>query len=164
MKTLRRRRKENKTNYKKRIKLLKSKSPRLVIRRTNRYFIAQYITSKEAADKVEIGITSKMLLKYGWPEELHGSLKSLPAAYFLGLLIGKKIQEEGLKIPITDFGLYRALHKSRLYAFVKGLVDSGLKVKHRDKTFPEEKKLKGEKIPFQEIKTNINKIGNGKKK
>ena len=41
MKVSKRRRIEAKTDYAKRIKLLKSEKPRLVFRRTNKYIIAQ---------------------------------------------------------------------------------------------------------------------------
>ena len=91
MRTIKRRRKEGKTDYKKRLGLLKSKKPRIVFRRTNKYLIVQYIESKEAKDKVIITITSKNLLKYGWPENATGALKSIPAAYLIGYLIGKQI-------------------------------------------------------------------------
>ena len=80
MKTLKRRRKEAKTDYGIRLKLLKSGVPRIVFRKSNRYIIAQYVTSNEAQDRVVVGITSKILLKYGWPEDMKGSLKSLPAS------------------------------------------------------------------------------------
>ena len=43
-----------------RLKLLKGEKPRLVFRRTNRYILAQYISSKEAQDKIEFTITSKI--------------------------------------------------------------------------------------------------------
>ena len=64
MKTIKRRRKESKTDYLKRIKLLKSESPRVVFRKTNKYVIAQYVLSKGAQDKVVLGITSKKLLMF----------------------------------------------------------------------------------------------------
>lgn len=135
MKIEKRRKRESKTDYQKRIKLLKSNLPRLVLRKTNRYVIAQYIKSEESQDKVEIGISSKELLKYGWPKENKGSLKSIPATYFVGLLIGKKIIEKKLKTPIIDFGLHRSTHKSRLYSFVKGLVEAGVEIKYGKKHF-----------------------------
>lgn len=158
MKTLKRRRKEFRTNYLKRIKLLKSGLPRIVFRKTNRYLIAQYVVSKEAQDNIKLGINSKQLLNYGWPKELKGSLKSIPAAYFLGLLIGKKIVKEKLETPILDFGLQRVLHKTKIHGFIKGLVDSGLKIKHKEENFPNEEKIKGKyikDIPFEEIKSKI---------
>lgn len=165
MKTLKRRRKEHKTDYLKRLNLLKSGKPRLVFRRTNRYVISQYVISEEAKDKTKIEVDSKKLLKYGWPEESKGSLKSIPAAYFTGLLIGKKIIKKKLETPIVDFGMFRSLHKTRIYAFLKGLVDAGIKIKCNEKNFPSGERIKGEnlknKIPFEEIKSKIDVSQNG---
>ena len=96
MKTLKRRRKEYKTDYKKRFGLLKSGVPRIVFRKTNKYVSAQYVTSKEAQDKVILGISSKNLIKYGWPEISKGSLKSITASYLTGYLVGKKILSQML--------------------------------------------------------------------
>ena len=157
IKTIKRRRKENKTDYLKRLKLLKGRRSRIVFRKTNRYIIAQYISSKEAQDKIEFGVTSKILLKYGWPKE--ASLKSLPASYFLGYYFGWKIIKEKLKEPILDFGMIQTIHKNKLYAFIKGLADSGLKISCKKEAFPEEERIKGEhlknKIPFAEILKEI---------
>ena len=159
MKTLKRRRREHKTDYLKRIKLLKSGKPRIVFRKTNKYIISQYVISEEARDKTKIEVNSKKLLKYGWPEESKGSLKSIPAAYFTGLLIGKKIIKERLETPIVDFGMIISLHKTRIYAFLKGLIDAGIKIKCNEENFPSEEKIKGEnmknRISFEEIKSKI---------
>ena len=124
MKVNKRRRRENKTDYLKRLKLLKSKSPRIVFRKTNKYIIAQYITSKQAQDKIEIGVNSKHLMTYGWPKDFGGSLKSIPASYLVGLLMGKKIIEKKLESPIADFGMIKNLHKTKYYAFLKGICDA----------------------------------------
>ncbi len=153
-----RRRKERKTDYARRMKFLKSETPRLVFRKTNRYLITQYVTSKEAQDKIEMGISTKELLKHGWPKELSGSLKSITAAYFLGILVGKKIKEKKLREPIVDFGMMRMIHKSKPHAFLKGLVDSGLKLKHDEKTFPKLEKIQGKHIKnfdFEKIKSKV---------
>jgi len=162
MKIAKRRRRESKTDYVKRIKLLKSNSPRIAFRKTNRYLIAQYIVSKEAKDEIKLGTNSKELLKFGWPKEFSGSLKSISAAYLLGLLISKKIKEKKLEKPIVDFGMIKMIHKTKTYAFLKGLKDSGLDISCDDKFFPDESRLKGEhmknKIPFEEIKSKIEKL------
>ena len=159
IKTLKRRRKEGKTDYGKRLKFLKSGKPRVVFRRTNKYFIAQYVKSQEAKDKIVFGINSKDLLKYGWPENVKGSLKSIPAAYFIGYLMGKKIANKKLEKPIVDFGMSRTLNKSRVYGFLNGLIDSGIKINCKTECFPDEKRLKGEhlknKILFDKIKSKI---------
>ena len=175
--TLKRRRKEYKTDYKKRFALLKSGLPRINFRKTNRYLIVQYVKSKEAQDAIVLGIDSKELLKYGWPEK--ESIKSIPASYLTGYLFGKKILLEKLEgspesslgegspessfeeKPIIDFGMARVLHKTRVYAFILGLIDSGIKIECKKESFPEESRIKGNhlknKIPFDEIKSKIDK-------
>jgi len=157
--TLKRRRKEHRTDYGKRIKLLKSGVPRIVFRKTNRYLIAQYVTSKEAQDKVEAGITSKDLMKHGWPEKFKHSLKSIPAAYLTGFLFGKKIEEKDK--PVVDFGMIRTIQKNKLFAFLKGLKDAGIDVKCEEKNFPEEDRIKGKNLKedfskeFEAVKNKI---------
>jgi large subunit ribosomal protein L18 len=163
MKIQYRRKRERKTDYGKRIKLLKSGSPRIIFRKTNRYILAQYVVSKEAQDKIELGMTSKNLIKYGWPEEFKGSLKSLPASYLTGLLMGKRINEKKLKSPILDIGMIRSLNKTRAFAFIKGLIDAGIKIECKEKAFPEENRIKGKNLKkdfskfFEEIKSKIQK-------
>ena len=162
MKTLRRRRKQYKTDYGKRIKLLKSEKPRIVFRRTNKYIISQYVESVEARDKIILGVNSKELLKFGWPEKNKGSLKSIPASYLTGYLIGKQIILKKLKTPIVDFGMIRTQHKTKPHAFLKGLIDSGVEIKVQGKTFPESERIMGEslkeKIDLEKIKQEIDKL------
>ncbi len=155
MKTVKKRRKQNKTDYLGRLKLLKSGKPRVVFRKTNKYIITQYITSKQAQDKIVFGFTSKDLMKNGWTKE-SGSLKSIPASYLTGYLIGKQIIKKGLKMPIVDFGMVRVLHKTKTYAFLKGLIDSGVEIKC-EKGFPDEEKIKG-KVDIEKIKLEIDKL------
>ena len=93
-KTIKRRRQEGKTDYKARLALLKSSEPRLIIRRTNRYVIAQFVQSKVAQDSIIFGANSKDLLEMGWPSEFAGSLKSRAAAYLTGLLLGSKAKSK----------------------------------------------------------------------
>jgi large subunit ribosomal protein L18 len=161
MRTLKRRRKERKTDYGKRFKLLRSGRSRIVFRKSNRYIIAQYILCKEAKDEVKLGVTSRNLLNYGWQEKFKGSLKSIPASYLTGFLIGKKIKKKNLETPIFDIGMNRNLPKTKVYAFLKGLVDSGINMDYKEKIFPEEEKIKGRyiknKISFEEIKSRIEK-------
>ena len=155
MRTIKKRRKQNKTDYLGRLKLLKSGKPRVVFRRTNKYIIVQYITSKQAQDKIVLGFTSKDLMNYGWKNE-SGSLKSIPASYLTGYLIGKQIIKKGLETPIVDFGMIRVLHKTNTYAFLKGLIDSEIKIKC-EKGFPDEEKIKGN-VDIEKIKLSIDKL------
>lgn len=161
MRIVKKRRRERKTDYKARLSLIKSGLPRIVVRKTNRYVIAQYVESKEAQDKLKTGVTSKQLLKYGWEKKNEGSLKSLPACYLTGLLLGKKIQDKEQEV-ILDIGLIRNVKKNRIYAVLKGLADAGIKINHKKEVFPEEKRIRGEhlknKIDFDKIKDNISSL------
>lgn len=160
VKTLKRRRKENRTDYLKRLKFLKSAKPRIIFRKTNRYILAQYVSSKEAQDKIEFGINSRVLLKYGWPK--NESIKNISASYLLGYYLGKRIIKEKRETPIMDFGMIHLIHKDKTFAFIKGLIDAGLKISCAKEDFPDEKRIKGEhlqnKIPFSEIKSKLEKI------
>ena len=161
MRTIKRRRKENKTDYLKRLKLLKSGLPRIVFRKTNKYVISQYVTSKQTQDKIEISINSKNLLKYDWPKEFEGSLKSIPASYLTGFLIGKKIIKNKKEMPIVDFGMIKAHHKTKIFGFLKGVVDAGVKIKHDKKVFPNQDTITGKHLKkdftkiFDKVKAKI---------
>jgi len=164
MKTLKRRRKEGKTDYLNRLNLLKSEKPRVVFRKTNKHIISQYIESESAQDKIVFGVTSKQLLKHGWPEKLSGSLKSIPASYLTGYLTAKKILKDKLQEPIVDLGMQRVIQKTKIFAFIKGLIDGGLKIKCDKEKFPEEERLLGKSAKedisktVQEVKLKIDKL------
>ena len=148
MKIPRRRRLEKKTDYVARLALLKSGKARIVVRRTNRYIIAQLVNSNIAQDKVIVGITSKNLLSNGWQKEHIGSLKSLPASYLTGYLLGKLAQKHHIKEAIFDIGMSRSFPRSRFYAVLKGAIDAGIKVP-----------FKKEMLPTEEDFKRINKLG-----
>lgn len=156
------RRLQKKTDYGKRLKLLKSEKPRLTFRKTNRYIISQYIESIEAKDKIVFGVTSKHLLNYGLNEKEAGSLKSITASYLTGYLIGKQIIKKKLKTPVVDSGMIRTIYGNKFYSFLKGLIDAGLEINCKGEAFPSEERIKGEhlknKIDTEKIKSNIDKI------
>lgn len=159
MRVNKRRRRQGKTDYKARLSLLTGKLPRVVVRKSNRYLTASYVTSEDAQDRVVTRASSKDLLKHGWPKENSGSLKSLPACYLTGILLAKKIKEKVKGKMILDAGLYRNTKNSRIYAALKGLVDGGLEVKHSKECLPDEKRIFGEhlknKVNTKEIKEKI---------
>ena len=147
LRTQKRRRRENKTDYKLRLKLLESDKQRIVIRKTNKYFIVQFVKSDEAKDKVLVSVCSKDLLNNGWDKKFTGSLKSISAGYLTGLLAAKKLgKDQEKKGYILDLGLLRTIHGSRIYAIVKGLVDGGVNINVNEKIFPSEERLNGEHL------------------
>ncbi len=133
---------EFKTNYNKRLKLLKGKSPRLVVRKTNKYITLQITESKNAQDKVVYSSSTKELLKLGWPKEKQGSLKSLSAAYLAGMLLGKKAGKFKERV-IVDTGLIPSTKGSRIYAAIKGAADSGIEINYDEKIMPKMDKIEG---------------------
>ena len=137
---LRRRRQEAKTDYRARLDLLKSDIPRLIIRKTNKQVIVQIVQTKDAQDKVVFSSTSRDLLEKGWPKELEGSLKSRPAAYLTGYLLAKKAAGK-IKEAILDSGLHRNVKKSRIYSALKGVIDGGITIPHKEDILPSEEEL-----------------------
>ena len=137
-----RRRREGRTNYRKRLKLLLSGKPRLVVRRSLKYITAQIVRYEGKSDQTIVGVTSRQLKKFGWKY----ACDNLPASYLTGLLIGKKALERGIKEAVLDIGLYSSRKGARVYAVAKGAIDAGLKVPVGEKMFPSEERLRGEHI------------------
>jgi len=138
-----RRRREGKTDYHQRLKLIVSRKPRLVVRRTSSQVIAQILVTRPEGDKVIASATSSELIKsFGYK----GSGKNTSAAYLTGLLIGYKAQEAGIEDAILDIGLRENRAGSRVYAALKGVVDSGLEVPCSEEIFPSEERIRGEHV------------------
>ena len=162
-KTKFRRRREGKTDYKARLSLLKSGIPRVVVRKTNCYIIAQLVTSRGAQDYVVVGANSWELLAKGFPKDARGSLKSLPAGYLTGILLASKIKKlkESNKLGklLLDIGLQRSVRGSRIYAVAKGLIDSGIKLVCSAEMLPDEKRIYArhmkKSISVEDIKNKI---------
>jgi large subunit ribosomal protein L18 len=138
-----RRKREKKTNYAKRLSLLLSRKNRLVVRFTNQRIIAQLVSFTTTGDKVLLGLDSFALKKEGWKH----SCKNIPAAYLMGLYFGKVALKNNLEEAIIDTGFKTPQQKGKLYAFLKGAIDSGMKIPHGDESiFPDDARLSGEHI------------------
>ncbi len=137
-----RRRREGKTDYRKRLKLLMSHRPRVVVRRSNKYIRIQMVTADKHGDRTFVDVSSAKLREYGY--ERCG--KNLPAAYLTGLLFGKRAKESGFEEAILDIGLHTPVHGSRVFAALKGIVDAGLDVPHDPVVFPPDERIRGEHI------------------
>ncbi len=144
-----RRRREGLTDYRKRLKLVKSGLPRLVVRRTNRYIIAQVIRSKLGGDETLITVTSKKLADYGWK----AGFKNTPAAYLTGFLAGLLAKKKGVEKAVVDIGLHRAVKGSKVFAVIKGFIDAGVDVTAGEEVFPEEDRIRG--VPIMEYYRSI---------
>ncbi len=138
-----RRRREQKTNYYLRRRLLVSGLPRLVVRRSANNISAQIIDSLPHGDKVLLSAhTHELKKKYGW----EGHCGNIPAAYLIGLLIGLKAQKKKIKKTILDIGLQASVKNSSLFAVLKGALDANLEVPHGEDILPEDSRIRGEHI------------------
>ncbi len=138
-----RRRREGKTDYLRRKKLILSGLPRLVARKTNKHIIAQVIEASVEGDKVVASAhSSELRKKYGWL----GSLKSLPAAYLTGLICGYRALKKGIKKAILDIGLQAPSRGARVFAVLKGCLDAGVEIPHGEEILPSEDRIKGQHI------------------
>ncbi|MEM5834400.1 MAG: 50S ribosomal protein L18 [Candidatus Aenigmatarchaeota archaeon] len=133
------RRREGKTDYKRRLKLLLSKKPRLVVRKSLKYIRAHIVEFDKRGDRTIVFAFSKELRKLGW----NYACDNLPASYLTGLLLGKRALEKGIKEAILDLGLSPSTKGSRIYACVKGALDAGLKVRVSEEVLPSEERIKG---------------------
>ena len=156
------RRRLGKTNYRKRLKLLLSGKPRLVVRRSLKYIRAQIVEYSKEGDKTIASAESRELKKMGW----NFACDNIPAAYLTGLLIGKRALEKGVKEAVLDMGLYSSTKGNRIYALVKGATEVGLKVPGDEGMFPSDERIRGEHIAkndkfkelpkiFEEIKKKV---------
>ncbi|MFH1682386.1 MAG: 50S ribosomal protein L18 [Candidatus Woesearchaeota archaeon] len=137
-----RRKSEGKTRYKKRLRLLLSRKPRLVVRITNKKIISQLIAFKTKGDQVLVGVDSTSLAKLGWGF----SCKNIPAAYLTGYLLGKKATKSQHNEAVFDLGFKSPIKGNKTYAFLKGALDAGLIVPHSDGIFPSEERITGKHI------------------
>jgi large subunit ribosomal protein L18 len=88
---------------------------------------------------------------------------NVPAAYLTGLLAGKKAKRLNVNEAILDIGLQNSTKGSRIYAAVKGIIDSGVNVPHDVEMLPKEDRLTGKHIVgankitsnFEEVKKKI---------
>jgi len=166
LQTKARRRREGKTDYHARRKLVcqdknKYNNPkyRLITRITNKKVICQIAYATIQGDRMLCQATSTELTKYGLPV----GHTNYAACYATGLLIARRALEiVGLADAITgveecnaeefhveeednerrpfkcilDVGLIRTIPGSRVFGILKGAVDGGLHVPHSVKNFP----------------------------
>lgn len=136
------RKKNGKTNYRKRLNLLKSGKLRIVVRKSLKNISMQLVEYSAKGDKILLSISSQEIVKLGWKY----SCGNIPAAYLTGLVFGKKAVGKKVKGAIVDFGLYQSVKGSRLYATLKGILDGGLSFPHSADNLPDENRISGKHI------------------
>ena len=156
-----RRRREGKTNYRRRLKLLLSRKPRVVVRRSNKYLKIQLVSTDKHGDNTLVAVMSSELSHYGY----EGGKNNCPSAYLTGLLFGKRALEADFTEGVLDIGRYTPAHGSNVYAALKGVLDSGMRIPFDQGVFPPEERISGEHIAaYTEDPSIINMVRTVKEK
>lgn len=137
-----RRRREGKTDYAARMRLIDYDKSRLVVRLSNAHVTVQVIDYAPEGDITIASAVSKELPKFGY---LGGS-SNISAVYLTGYLAAKRAMAKGVDGAILDIGLKSPIKGSKIFAAVKGAVDAGLDVPYGDSIFPVDERIRGEHI------------------
>lgn len=137
-----RRRREVRTDYHQRLRLLKSGKPRLVARKSNNHVTAQLVVTGPNGDETVASATSEDLAEYGWD----APTGNLPSAYLTGLLAGQRAVDAGFEEAVLDIGLNTATQGSKVFAMQEGAIDAGLDIPHNDDVFADWQRTRGSHI------------------
>ncbi len=136
------RKREGKTDYRRRLRLLRSGRPRLVTRISLKHVIAQFVRATPSGDLTLASAHSKELEKLGWK----GYTANTPAAYLVGLLCGYRALKTGMKECALDLGRYNPVSQAKVFAVLKGALDAGLQISHGEGVLPSDERIRGEHI------------------
>ncbi|WP_276272528.1 50S ribosomal protein L18 [Haloarcula litorea] len=137
-----RRRREARTDYHQRLRLLKSGKPRLVARKSNKHVRAQLVTLGDNGDRTLAAAHSSDLEEYGW----EAPTGNMPAAYLTGLLAGLRAQDAGVEEAVLDIGLNTPTPGSKVFAIQEGAIDAGLEIPHNDDVLADWQRTRGSHI------------------
>ena len=139
------RRRQGKTDYHRRMRLLRSGAPRAVVRVSNTQVICQLVSYNPEGDSIIHSVNGKSLTEsFSWPSDV--SKKSIPACYVAGYALGKKALSSGNQEAVLDIGLAASSTGSRVFAALKGMVDAGLEIPHGESVLPSEERINGAHI------------------
>ncbi|HEV2165834.1 MAG TPA: 50S ribosomal protein L18, partial [Thermoplasmata archaeon] len=96
-----RRRREGRTDYRARLKLLKSGRLRAVVRFSERRVLVALTSYDPKGDRVIAAAESRELVRVGFPSS---SLTSTPASYLTGYLAGLRAKSAGANDAVLDTG------------------------------------------------------------
>ena len=146
-----RRTREQKTNYKQRLNLLKGHKPRLIVRKSVNNITVSVAEYDPQGDRVRVNVHSSSLKKKGW----NHSTGTIPAAYITGYTAGKLALNAGIKEAILDLGLQTKALKGRAFAALKGALDAGMSIPHDESALPPQERIEGSHIGKGSLKEDI---------
>jgi Ribosomal protein L18 len=136
------RRRLNKTNYRKRLALVKTGVPRAVIRKSLKHTRVDIVEYRPSGDRVVSHGCTIELKKFGWK----APTGNLPSAYLAGYMSGLRARKKGITKVYADLGLQKVVKGGRLMAAIKGLLDAGIEIPVDEDLLPDESHLKGEHL------------------
>jgi large subunit ribosomal protein L18 len=138
-----RRRREGKTDYRRRLGLLKSGKIRIVVRRSLTQVRVQFVEYTEQGDRVLVSaMGSDLVGSYQWKH----NISNTPAAYLTGLLAGKKAVDAGITEGVFDLGRQVPVTGGKVFAAIKGVHDAGVECYVSEEKLPDESRIMGEHI------------------
>lgn len=138
-----RRRREGKTDYRKRLALIKSNILRAVVRRSLNHVNVQIVRYDPLGDVTIAASHSRELIRdFGWLAHCGNT----PAAYLTGLICGYRAKEKGVEKAILDIGVRPFVRGSVILAALKGLLDAGVNIPHDPEVLPSEDRITGKHI------------------
>lgn len=143
------------TDYALRLRLLKSNKTRIVVRRSNKNMLVQFVDYAQNGDNILTSARSVDLKKLGY--DLNTG--NIVGSYLTGYLAGKKLLSKGFDgDAIVDLGIQSSFYGSRLYAAIAGVKDSGVNLRVSDVVFPSEERLNGAHLKAKDAQKTIEKV------
>lgn len=146
-----RRKREGRTNYHIRKKILRSGETRAVVRRSQKNVTVQFVDFTMEGDVILASASSTELRGMGWDH----SCSSVPAAYLTGFLAAKKAAKLGVEYAVLDIGMQTPMKGGVLFAALNGMVDAGLEVPHAEEVLPQEDRILGKHID-ESVEASVN--------
>ena len=138
------RRRSGRTDYRRRLRMLRGGAPRAVVRVSNTQVTCQLVEFGMGGDSIVASVYGKTLAKHGWPAG--ASRKSVPACYVAGYALAKSAIAAGHDSAILDIGLASSSSGGRVFAALRGMVDAGLDVPHGADVLPDDDRVNGTHI------------------
>jgi len=137
-----RRKREDRTDYRQRLRLIRSGKPRFAVRVSLNHVLAQVIRATPSGDLTLASAYSKELEGLGWK----GGTSNTPAAYLVGLLCGYRATKAGIRDCVLDIYMRSPTPQAKVFAALKGALDAGLRIPYGEGILPSDERLRGEHI------------------
>ena len=148
-----RRRREGRTDYYVRRKLLRGGETRAIVRRSNKNVTIQFADFDMNGDQIVASASSRELKALGW----ESSCSSIPAAYLVGYAAGLRAKKADIEYAVLDIGMQNPQHGGVLFAVAKGMIDAGLEIPVSEDVLPDEDRLNGKHID-DKIEADVNSV------